>query len=931
MEIATVSAQPMTDVAREQHDWHAEPAERAVALTGTSAESGLSSDEVARRLARFGPNALPEKGPTSIVIVFLRQFKSPLVYLLFVAAALGFVLGHRTDAAVILVIVTLNALLGALQEGRAERSMEALRSLSASHARVLREGHEEIVLAREVVLGDILLLAAGDAIAADARLLEAASLEVAEAALTGESLPVSKTTDAQPSDAPLADRRSMVHAGTHVTAGRGRSVVVATATGTEVGKIAALTVSAVEPRTPLVKRIAEFGRWIIYAAVGMSLLVVAIGLLRGLPTTEMLMVAVSQLVAMVPEGLPVAVTVALALGARRIARKGALVRRLVAVETLGSTTVICSDKTGTLTSNQMTVTALYFPGRRAIEVTGAGYAPEGHLEEAGRPVGEDPDVTTLAEALVLCNDAQLVPPSAGEPQWRAIGDPTEAALLTLAAKTGASAEATRKRWKRRREIPFDAATKMMATEHEDGHSVRVIVKGAPDVLIELCGHIQEGGRTVPLDAAGKGELKAAWERMAGEALRVLGVAVVTGDVDLSGGLAALAGKLTLLGLVGQIDPPRSEARDAVKRCKNAGIRVIMVTGDHGSTALAVARQLGIAEADDRVIDGRRLAQLSDAELAEALAHTAVFARVHPAQKLRIVKALQGRGEVVAMTGDGVNDAPALATADVGVAMGITGTEVAKMAAKVVITDDDFATIVRAVEEGRVVHANLKKAILYLVSTAAAGVLILVTALLLGFPAPLAAVQILWINLVTDGVVALPLATGPAEEDAMARPPVPPKEPLLTRPLLRRMALMVPAMTVSTLGYFVFRLESGVPFAEARADAFTVLAFCQWFNALNCHANERSVFRLGLSRERWLLLGVAAGLLLHAGVLYTGFGNRLFYAAPLGVLDLVAITVVASLVLWVEELRKVLARHRTRRRDVEHRRARDIEREQLRTV
>lgn len=894
--------------------WHALAVGRAAEVVEVDAHAGLSSEEAARRLLQRGPNVLPEKPRTPFAVVFVRQFRSALVYLLAAAAGLALLLGHRTDAIVIVVIVTLNALLGAVQEGRAERALEALRRLSASHARVVRDGCEQLLLARDLVVGDVLVLATGDAITADARLVEAASLEVAAAALTGESLPTSKETPAEPVDTPLADRRNMVYAGTQVAAGRGRAVVVATGLATEVGKIAALTITAEEPATPLAKRIAELGHHALYGGVVMGAVVVGVGLLRRVPIGEIVMIAASQLVAMVPEGLPVAVTVALALGAKQMARRGTLVRRLGAVETLGSATVICSDKTGTLTKNEMSVTSIRFADRPPIEVAGTGYAPDerGVERSVALDAGADPDVAALAEAVVLCNDARLAPPTGDAARWRAIGDPTEAALLTFAAKTGIIAEEARTRFRRTGEVPFDAATKMMATYHEGPSGVLAVVKGAPELVLDSCSMVQTNGRPRPLDEAERDRMRAAAEEMAAMALRVLAVAVVHGGVDVRSGLEGLRGRGTLLGLVGQMDPPRDEARDAVARCRVAGIRVIMLTGDHAATALAIARQLGITGEDGRVIDGRELSVLSDAELAQELTHVSVFARVHPAQKLRIVKALQARDEVVAMTGDGVNDAPALATADVGIAMGITGTEVAKLAAKVVITDDDFATIVDAVEEGRAVHLKLKKVVLYLVSTAIAGVLILLTALLFGLPTPLMAVQILWINLVTDGAVALPLVVGPTHQDVMDRPPIPPNEPLLTRPVLRRIAVMVPSMMLGTLGYFALRLHAGVPLAMVRAEAFTVLATCQWFNALNCRSELGSALSIATLRDRWLLGGIAVGILLHAGALYTGVGNMLFHTTPLPVEEIGMLALAASPVLWAEELRKLVARRRRRR-------------------
>ncbi|HVJ94580.1 MAG TPA: HAD-IC family P-type ATPase [Labilithrix sp.] len=698
---------------------------------------------------------------------------------------------------------------------------------------------------------------------------------------------------------------------TQVVAGRGRAIVVATGLATEVGKIAALTATAEEPQTPLGRRIAAFGHILIYVGVGFSVAIVALGVLRGIAIDAILMLAVSQLVAIVPEGLPVAVTVALALGARRIAQRGALVRRLVAVETLGSTTVICSDKTGTLTSNEICVTAACLASGQAVDVTGTGYAPDGRLEVQGEVLSTDePDVRALAEAAILCNDSELAPPAIDEPRWRALGDPTEAALLAFAAKAGASVEGVRSAARRSAEVPFDAEIKMMATWHEREAGTMAVLKGAPEVVLDRCSWRQVNGQREPLDEAGRVELQAAWEAMADRALRVLAIAVIAPEPAPRRDLSQIR-SATLLGLLGQSDPPREGAREAVDRCRDAGIRVMMLTGDHEATARAIARTLGIMREGEIVLGGTETARLDDAELTQAIERVSVFARVHPAQKLRIVKSLQARGDIVAMTGDGVNDAPALASADVGVAMGRIGTEVAKMASKVILTDDAFPTIVGAVEEGRAIHANLKKLILYLVSTSAAGVLVLICALAVGLPAPLAAVQILWINLVTDGAVALPLSTAAVEGDVMKRPPVPVREPLVTSALLRRIAIMVPAMVLSTLGWFAWRVHAGVPLARAGTEAFTVLAACQWFNAINCRSETESILRPVLRRDGWLLLGIAVGILLQAIALYTIIGNRLLHTTSLPPAVLGVVILVASPVLMIEELRK-LVRRRSRR-------------------
>ena len=888
---------------------HALASPEVLKVLGSDALAGLSPEEAARRLAEHGPNTLPETEHRSLWRVLASQFASPLIYILFVAAAIAFAMGKRGDSIVILVVVIINAVIGAFQEGRAERSMEALRRLSSLKVRVLRGGREEIIEARDLVPGDVVLFAAGDAIGADARLLESAALETAEAALTGESLPVAKDPEPLAADTPLAERLNVVYSGTHVAAGRGKGIVVATGLATEVGKIAKLTAAAEDPDTPLELRIAHFGRYLVVAAIALVSVVLSVGLLRGMPFADVFMVAISQMVSMVPEGLPVAMTIALAVGMQRMAGRGAIVRRLAAVETLGSTSVICSDKTGTLTKNEMTVTALWLPGGRDIEITGAGYTPEGKLLEAGREISNtDAHLRAMLEAVALCNDAQLVPPDNEDSRWRPLGDPTETALLTLALKGCVELDALRKQCPRRAEIPFDSAAKMMATQH--GHSAkgRIVIKGAPEFLLALCGHARRGDTTVPLDETGRRDTEAAGSAMAARALRVLAVAEIPDDtLDDSAGFAQFQGRAVFLGLVGQMDPPRDEVKAAVAECRDAGIRAVMVTGDHKITGLSIARTLGIARDGDIAVDGTELEQMPEQDLRANLDRISVFARVHPAQKLRIVEAFQSQRNVVAMTGDGVNDAPALARADVGVAMGITGTEVAKGAAKIVISDDNFATIVKAVEEGRLVYRNLRKVILYLFATSMAEVLLLLSALFLGYPLPLVAVQILWINIVTEGTVTVNLIMEPPEGDEMKRPPIHQGEPLLNRTMLRRVLLMTPAMTVSAFGFFVWRLSTGAPFALVQTETFTVLAVCQWFNVLNCRSETKSALSLGILKNYWLLGGLLLGNVLHLLVIYTPAMNRIFHTVPIPAADFFLIGAVASLVLWVEEIRKFFAR------------------------
>jgi len=889
--------------------WHALGADEVLLRLGSDAERGLDVGTVAQLQTLHGPNALPEPPPRPLWRAALRQFKSPLVGILGVAAVLAVALGHQGDAAVILAVVLVNALIGTLQEGRAERSMAALRQLSALQVRVQRNGSEAVVAARELVPGDILIVAAGDAVAADARLIDAAQLHAAEAALTGESVPVAKALASLPEATGLADRHNLVHAGTHVTAGRGRAVVVATGAHTEVGRIAGLTEGAREPPTPLEQRIAAFGRALVAAALALFAGVMLLGLWRQMPLDELLMVAISQMVSMVPEGLPVAMTIALAVGMQRMAGRGAIIRRLSAVETLGSTTVICSDKTGTLTRNEMTVTRLWLPGGapggRTVEVAGTGYEPVGVLTDAGRPLpADDPALAALLQAAALCNDAELLPPEGERTAWSVLGDPTEGALRVLAAKAGLDLAVLARQAPREAELPFDSDRQLMATRHRLADAPRrVLLKGSPEAVLRLCAG----------DPAASGPAaRAAAEAMAGQALRVLAFAVVDDDpLDAAAGFDALAGRARLLGLAGQIDPPRDSARAAVADCRAAGIRPVMVTGDHKLTGLAIARALGIARDGDRAVDGPELERMGEADLRDALPHIAVFARVQPAQKLRIVEALQARGEVVAMTGDGVNDAPALARADVGVAMGITGTEVAKSAARIVITDDNFATIVGAVEQGRVVYGNLKKVILYLFATSLDEVAILLLALLGGYPLPLAAVQVLWINIVTEGTLTVNLVMDPADGDEMQRTPVPRDDPLVDRAMLGRVALMAASAVTVTFGWFAWRMAQGADIAVVRTETFTLLAMCQWFNLLNCQAAQRSALRLGLLRNPWLLGGLALSVALQAAVLYLPALQAMFHTAALPLATLGPLLALASVVLWAEELRKALARARRR--------------------
>lgn len=885
-------------------NWSAAESAGVIASLQSNATAGLAGAEAAARLAQYGPNELPEARHKPMWKVFAAQFASPLIYILFAAAVISFAMGHASDAMVILVVVMLNSVIGAFQEGRAEHSMSELRKMSALKVRIVREGNEAIIEARELVPGDVMLISAGDAVGADARLLEAAALEATEAALTGESMPVSKQTAVLPAEAALGDRSNMIFSGTQLTAGRGRAVVVATGLETEVGKIARLTSDAKDARTPLELRMQQFGRWLVVAALMLFALMISFGLLRGIPFVEIFMVAISEMVSMVPEGLPVAMTIALAVGMQRMARRGAIVRRLAAVETLGSTSIICSDKTGTLTKNEMTVTTLVLPDGRLMEISGAGYAPEGNFSQAGQEISarDDAAVRALLEAVALCNDAKLVPPDAEDTRWRALGDPTESALLTVALKGGVEMVALLEQFPRHAEIPFDSATKLMATQHGHSESGRILVKGAPEILLDLC-----DPTSLNLERTHQTS-----EQLAGQALRMLAVAELNDAIlDPAAGFEPMRGQLRFLGLLGQLDPPRDEARAAVAECRVAGIRPIMVTGDHKATGLAIASALGIARPGDMAVDGTELEKMPETELLANLDRISVFARVHPDQKLRIVQAFQSQKHVVAMTGDGVNDAPALATADVGVAMGITGTDVAKGAAKIVITDDNFSTIVKAIREGRLVYQNLKKVVLFLFATSLDEAIVLLLALVLGYPLPLAAVQILWINIVTEGTVTVNLIMEGLEGDEMQRPPTPSGEWLVTRPMLNRLLLMVGISVAAIFGFFHWRLKTGAPFQLVQTETFTLVAISQWFNVLNCRSALKSSISLDSFKNRWLIGGLILGNVLHFLVIYTEPMNRIFHTVPIPLADFFLLGLIGSSVLWAEELRKFFARRRTR--------------------
>ena len=912
-----------------------------VAALGSDPEIGLSSSEAAARLAGVGPNELAAREGTSAWRRFLAQFADPLVYLLFasivvslVAWALEGAAGVPVEAVVIALIVLANGLLGFLQERQAERAVAALLEMVAPTSLVVRDGEERRIPAEEVVPGDILVVAEGDAVTADARLVREASLTVAEAALTGESEPVLKDVAALRETAPLGDRINMVFSGTAVTRGRGRAVVTGTGMATEIGRIATLLGTTQEEATPLQREIATVGRLLGIAVIVIAIIVIAAILLTSSidepsELVDVLLLGVSLAVAAVPEGLPAILTVILAVGVQRMARRHAIVKKLSSVETLGSASAICSDKTGTLTRNEMTIQRIVTRSGR-VDVSGIGYQPEGELTVAGSPLGRGQhydEVRVVLGGGSLASDAAL---SHEDGTWTTRGDPTEVAFLVAERKLGTTEELAA-RFTRRGEIPFSSERKLMTAIESDAQRegrTLLLTKGAPDILLARCTQERVGAAAAPLTEARRSEILATIDALADDALRTLGVAYRPLDtLEPPEADESLERDLIFAGIVGMIDPARAEARASIDEAKGAGIRVVMITGDHARTAARIAETLGIAGPGEdgrpaRTLSGRELDGLDDAALGEQARSVSVYARVAPAHKLRIVGALRAAGNIVAMTGDGVNDAPALKAADIGVAMGTTGTAVAKEAANMILADDNFATIVAAVREGRGIFANIRKFLRYLLSSNAGEVLTLfigvVGAPVLGlhaagadFVAPLLATQILWINLVTDSGPALALGFDPPPESVMRDPPRRPTERVIDVPMAITILYTGMVMAAATLLAIDLRLPGGlVPgtgsLDEARTMGFTVSVFASLFIAYNARSIRESAFHRPLSNPR---LAAAVGfsivlqlLVVHVPVLNTAFGT-----VPLDIEDWILCAVIASSVLWVEEVRKVLVR------------------------
>ncbi|NTW56807.1 MAG: cation-translocating P-type ATPase [Chlorobiaceae bacterium] len=877
--------------------FHSLSLDRVFEITGSNPD-GLSTDEAFARLRSVGPNRILAENKSSPWLLLLQQFRNVLIITLLIATVLSAFLGHGMEAAAIAVIVIFAVLLGFFQEYRAEKAIEALRKMAAPTARVLRDGKETVLAAEGIVPGDILFLATGDRVAADARLLKSSNLRTDEASLTGESLPSEKDTEAiVAAEAPPGDRKNMVFAGTTISYGRSVAVVTQTGMLTEFGRIAAMLQAVESEKTPLQKNLDRIGASLAKAASVIVLFIVIFGFIRGQPFIEMLIFGIALAVAVVPEALPAVVTISLALGVQRMVNRNALIRRLPVVETLGSTTVICSDKTGTLTRDEMTVRALFVSGR-LVEVSGSGYHPEGDFTTADGSALPG----TLRELLlagVLCNDARLRQDSEGK--WTIAGDPTEGALLVAARKAGIDEVLMRERHGRVDEQPFSSETRMMITLNRSGPSLKAYIKGAPETVLSQCTSVMTDDGIAELDEKMRTALFGEADSLGKKALRVLGFAL--GEVS---DIGSASQNMTFIGFAGMIDPPRSEAKDAVRHCMDAGIRPVMITGDHPLTAEAIAKELGIFRQGSSIVTGVMLNAMGEEELRRSVGAISVYARVAPEHKLRIVRALQKNGEVVAMTGDGVNDAPALKKADIGISMGITGTDVSKEASAMMLTDDNFASIVAAVEEGRGIYDNIRKYLTYLLSSNIGELGLMAGATILGIPLPLTAVQILYVNLATDGLPALALAVDPAERDIMKRMPNDSKKGIFSRSVLAFMLAGGLWSTIVNLSLFQWALSSGRSLQESMTMTFVSLVLIQFFKAYNFRSEKDSIFKRPFA-NRWLNLAVAWELLLLGLIIALPLLRGPFGTCLLTLEDWVILTAAALTVIPVIETLKFMLR------------------------
>jgi Ca2+-transporting ATPase len=868
---------------------------------------GLSDSEAKKRLTQYGLNELEKRKKISPLQIFLRQFTSFIVMILIVAMFISYFIGEVLDSIVILIIIIINGVFGFVQEYKAEKAIEALRKLAALKAKVIRNGKEIEIDAKELVPGDIIVLETGDKVPADSRLIEAVSLQVDEASLTGESVPSGKDINAYKKGTIIADRENMAYMATVITKGRGMAVVTGTGMKSEMGKIAEMVQEVKEKETPLQEKLKHFGKWLGIVTIGISVLVFVVRVLREYLVSgtveigfvnESFMAAIALAVAAIPEGLPAIVTISLALGVKRMVKRNALIRQLPAVETLGSTNIICSDKTGTLTKNEMTVREIYL-NNKLINVTGEGYKPKGKFEHEGKHVNPR-ELELLLRIGSLCNDAKLT----FNKKWNIMGDPTEGSLIVSAAKVALKKVLMDKKFPRVDEIPFDSERKIMTTIHKVNSKKVAYVKGAPDVILKKCKLILVNGKKKRLSDKEKKEIMKINQDMAGKALRILGFAYK--DLPDKYKQNSVEKNLIFVGLQAMIDPPREGVKESIQKCKDAGIKTVMITGDHKLTAIAIAKELGMFNQGDKALSGEELDKLNDAKFKKIIEDIKIYARVNPEHKARILSVLKSKGHVVAMTGDGVNDAPAIKRADIGVAMGITGTDVAKEASDMVLTDDNFSSIVSAVEEGRGIYNSIKQFIQYTLSSNLGEILVILIAILIGWPLPLIAIQILWVNLLTDGLPGLALGLDPFNKDIMKKTPRKREEKIISKDVIQNILIVGLVMGIGTLFMFY---SYGIETIKAKSVAFTTLIMFQLFNVLTYRAKN---FMINIRTSKFLIGSVIISVLLQLVVLYMPWMNIAFKTVPLGLFDWGKIILVSASLYIILELRKIFLNRRINR-------------------
>ncbi|NMW85189.1 calcium-translocating P-type ATPase, PMCA-type [Peptoniphilus sp. AGMB00490] len=890
-----------------EKNWYNQSPDETLKNLSTTKEKGLSHEEAQNRLQEYGENALEAEKKKSFGEKLKEQILDPMIIILIAAAIVSVFVGEALDAGIIIAIVIVNAFLSIYQEGKAEEAIEALQKMSSPKAKVIRDGEDEEVDSNKLVPGDIIVLETGDIVPADLRLIESSNLKIDESSLTGESVAVEKHYDAEYSGKmEIGDRENLAYSSTIVTYGRGMGVVIETGHNTEIGKIATSIATVGEEQTPLQRKLAKLSKTLGILVIVICAVVMAVGLLYKHDPLDMFMTAISLAVAAVPEGLPAIVTIVLSIGMGKMAEKNAIVKKLLAVETLGTTTVICSDKTGTLTQNEMTVVKV-FTDENVYDVSGTGYVPEGDVtkKEEVITIDDDENLKILSSIAALTNDAKL---KVKDGEASITGDPTEGALLTFAEKAGNGLENLYKKFDRLEEIPFDSDRKMMTTFHDKiFDEIASFTKGAPDVVLDRCSKILIGGKEVELDEKLKKEVLDKNSEFARSALRCLGYAYRKHKTLPSKLTSEIVEKdMVFVGLTGMIDPSRPEVKDAIKECKSAGIRPIMITGDYLETGLAIAKDLGIAKSDDEAIMGRELNEMSETELREIVKKKSVFTRVSPENKVQIVTALKENGHITAMTGDGVNDAPAIKKADIGIAMGITGTDVAKNTAEVILTDDNFATIVNAVEEGRIIYSNIKKFVAYLLSCNLGEVLIVLISILMNLPVPLIPIQLLWLNLVTDSFPALALGVEKGEADIMKEKPRDPDEPILDTEIKITVAIQSIAITVATLLAYFIGLKwygMGEGLHHARTMAFSTLIICELLRSYTARSIDKTVFEIGVFTNKKLVMATVFSFLLMLVVIYVPVLNDAFGLMDLGPREIAVVLGSAVIPLLAGEIQK----------------------------